>query len=396
MLPDGRVIFEGGEYIDGGKEVWSNLGAVYDPKVNAWTPVVPPAGWLNIGDAASVLLPSGVYMQANCCSHDYQTAFLDARTMTWTEGPNTLSTNNNEVGWTLLPNDTVLEVASEMICGTDKGSQIYQPSTNTWVCGPELPTNLYNGGKGDKELGSTVLTYNGEVLQVAGGTAMGTAILNLSTNTWSVGPTPPGNYNQDDAPSVVEPNGKVLLLMVDKLDGPATCQFFEFDPTTNVLSYAPNPPQCPNNNPGQARLLPLPTGQILFSIAYSHTLELYNPAGAATLAAAPSIAPPALSLYSGEANNMLVGSQLNGLSQAVFYGDDYQGATNYPLVQLIDAQGHVWYARNHDDSYSGIAPHKISYTKFDVPILATGGYTMRVVTNGIASNSVRVAVTQRQ
>ena len=37
------------------------------------------------------------------------------------------------------------------------------------------------------------------------------------------------------------------------------------------------------------------------------------------------------------------GTQLNGLSQAVSYGDDAQTATNYPIVQLSNAEGDVKY-----------------------------------------------------
>ncbi len=43
VLPDGRVICEGGEYNEhSGGEV--NLGAIYDPVANTWTTVAPPAG----------------------------------------------------------------------------------------------------------------------------------------------------------------------------------------------------------------------------------------------------------------------------------------------------------------------------------------------------------------
>src|SRR5580658_9243975 len=66
VLPDGRYIIEGGEYNDG-NSVWTNLGAIYDPVKNKWTPVNPPAGWSMIGDAQAILLANGTYTQANCC-----------------------------------------------------------------------------------------------------------------------------------------------------------------------------------------------------------------------------------------------------------------------------------------------------------------------------------------
>jgi hypothetical protein len=71
VLPDGGVVVEGGEYncASGScNAVWTNQGAIYDPLKNTWTPVQPPKGWTTIGDAQSVILPNGTYMQANCCT----------------------------------------------------------------------------------------------------------------------------------------------------------------------------------------------------------------------------------------------------------------------------------------------------------------------------------------
>src|SRR5579875_2431718 len=41
VLPDGRMIVEGGEYI-GENPVWSNQGEIYDPVTDHWTSVAPP------------------------------------------------------------------------------------------------------------------------------------------------------------------------------------------------------------------------------------------------------------------------------------------------------------------------------------------------------------------
>ena len=45
VLPDGRVIIEGGEYNVSCpmNEDWVSLGAIYDPAADTWTPVSPPA-----------------------------------------------------------------------------------------------------------------------------------------------------------------------------------------------------------------------------------------------------------------------------------------------------------------------------------------------------------------
>ncbi len=56
--------------------------AIYDPLAKTWTSV-PPAQWQStIGDAQSVVLANGTYMQANCCTT--QGALLDPNTLTWT------------------------------------------------------------------------------------------------------------------------------------------------------------------------------------------------------------------------------------------------------------------------------------------------------------------------
>src|SRR5882762_11345218 len=73
VLPDGRVVVEGGEYdCSSGtcNAAWTNQGAIYDPVKNVWTSVAPPAGWTTIGDAQSIILPNGTYLQANCCTKE--------------------------------------------------------------------------------------------------------------------------------------------------------------------------------------------------------------------------------------------------------------------------------------------------------------------------------------
>ena len=101
VLPDGRYIIEGGEY-NLTNAVWTTLGAIYDPVKNKWTSVKPPAGWGSIGDAQSVILNDGTYMQANCCNT--QQAYFNPKTLGWTNITNTGKVDRfDEEGWTLLP-----------------------------------------------------------------------------------------------------------------------------------------------------------------------------------------------------------------------------------------------------------------------------------------------------
>ena len=82
VLPDGRVIIMGGEYNGSNTEVWTNLGAIYDPVANTWTAVPAPAGsaWSSIGDAESTVLADGTFMLAACCGSPAVTPFSIPRT----------------------------------------------------------------------------------------------------------------------------------------------------------------------------------------------------------------------------------------------------------------------------------------------------------------------------
>ena len=115
VLPDGRLIIEGGEY-NFFVPSWTNLGAIYDPLLNTWTSVAPPpffGGFSQrfshtIGDAQSVVLFDGTYTQANCCTREE--ALLDPKTLTWTATGTGKFDIHDEEGWTLLPNKQLLTV----------------------------------------------------------------------------------------------------------------------------------------------------------------------------------------------------------------------------------------------------------------------------------------------
>ena len=106
VLPDGRVVITGGEYLNGNFTL-TNLGAIYDPKANTWTNLPAPATWQYIGDSPSVVLPNGTFMVGNKLTKSM--ASLNATTLKWTVTPGTGKSDfNAEEGWTLLPDGTVL------------------------------------------------------------------------------------------------------------------------------------------------------------------------------------------------------------------------------------------------------------------------------------------------
>jgi hypothetical protein len=77
------------------------------------------------------------------------------------------------------------------------------------------------------------------------------------------------------------------------------------------------------------------------------------------------------------------------------FGDEYENATNYPLVRITNANsGHVFYARTHDHSSMGVATGStIVSTFFDVPkTMDKGASSLEVVANGIASMPISITV----
>src|ERR1700733_5785670 len=234
VLPDGRVIVEGGEYNYGVSPPGSDTtkGAIFDPTIapnGKWTPVTPPTGWKTIGDASSVVLPNGTFMLANCCDYPPQAALLNATTLTWKVLTNTSgyvgkADGNDEEGWTLLPNGKVLTIdtywpGSLFYNPNGKNSEIYDPSTGTWTSAGNTVQQLWDsraacGQATTNEIGPAVLMPDGLVYATGSNscpsTAGHTALYNYLTGTWTAGPDIPGVNDIADGPAALLPNGHVL------------------------------------------------------------------------------------------------------------------------------------------------------------------------------------------
>ncbi len=61
VLPDGRVLVEGGEY-NNLSEAETSQGAIYEPITDTWTKVDPPSDWSAIGDSPATVLPDGTFL----------------------------------------------------------------------------------------------------------------------------------------------------------------------------------------------------------------------------------------------------------------------------------------------------------------------------------------------
>ena len=389
VLPDGRVIVEGGEQ-NFANYVWTNKGAIYDPVADAWTHVSPPSGWANIGDAQSAVLNNGTFMLANCCST--QQALLNASTLTWTPTGSGKFDENDEEGWTLLPGGKVLTVDAYVNIGDPNGknSEIYDPTTGSWTSAGSTIVQLWDS-HGSYEVGPAMLRPDGTVFATgANGAGAGhTSVYNASQGTWTPGPDFPGNLDIADGPAALEANGKVLVMT-----SPGIYQnggvFFEWDGSS--LTQVPAPPNSPNDSSWYGHMLVLPTGQILFT-DYSNDVEVYTPTGDPY----PGIAPSAIlthAVYSRGSSVLLSGFKFNGASQARAYGDDAQDATNYPIVRITNVStGHVFYCRTHDHSTMAVGFPGPAYTHMDIPAnMETGRSDLEVVANGIASPKYTIGI----
>jgi hypothetical protein len=393
VLPDGRVIIEGGEYNgSSGTQAETNKGAIYNPLTNAWTNVNPPTGWTNIGEPPSTILSNGQFMMGSCCTGDV--ALLNATTLTWTvktAASTGKADRSGEEGWSLLPSGKVLTVDTTNTPRTE----IYTPSTGKWASAGSTPVSLVNGD----EVGPQVLRPNGTVF--ATGATGANAVYNAAHATWSAGPSFPviggKQYDIADGPGAVLPDGNVLVMA-----SPGTYQmpahFFEFNGT--MLTQVTDAPGSTGLTSYYGLMLVLPTGQILFNDRIGH-LYVYTSTGLSQTSWRPHVTKVATTanvttttLAAGK-TYVVSGTQLGGLTQASGYGDDYQSATNYPLVRITNtATGHVIYTRTSGMTSMSVAPGVASSAHFTLPAgIALGASTLAVVANGIASPTVSVNVT---
>ena len=401
VLPDGRVIIEGGEY-NFLTPTWTAQGAIYDPLADTWTSVAPPPFFggfgpfaQTIGDAQGIVLFDGTYMQSDCCTKDE--ALLDPKTLTWTRTGAGKFDIHDEEGWTLLPNKKVLTVDAYVGAYDPTGMnfETYEPSSGKWTSpGGGTAVQLWDsaadcGGShfASFEVGPAVLRPDGSVF-ATGANACGAAHTAIYKGSWKAGPDFPDHLGIADGPAALEPNGKVLM-MASPLIFRTPSTFFEWD--GNNLTTAPPAPNAENDSSFYGNMLVLPTGQILFTDFFF--VSVYNPTGTYDPAWAPVVQKAPATVSPG-GSYVISGHLFNGMSQAAAYGDDAQSATNYPIVRITNnATGHVFYSRTHDHSSMAVAFNGLVSTHFDVPAAQESGPSkLVVVANGIPSQPVDVNV----
>jgi len=385
VLADGRVVIIGGEYNFGVFDL-TNLGAIYDPAANTWTPLNPPKGWSYIGDSPASMLPNGYFLVGDKLTK--LMAALNPKTLTWTEVSSAGKSDfNAEEGWTLLANGTILTIDVK----NAPNSEIYNTTSRSWISAGSTIVDLHSpspfgclpfGPNGKYcyyppgEIGPAILRPDGTVFATGstptGASSGNTAIYNTTTSTWAVGPSFPAGDDAGDEFAALLPNGHVLV------DGNSGYSY-EWDGTKLTRGPATE----------AQSLLVLPTGEVLVGGS-----ETYTSTGTYSPSWAPTITNFTASVTRGSTYK-ISGTQFNGLSQAAAFGDEFETATNYPLVRITNnSTGHVFYAKTHDHSTMAVATgSSIVSTNFDVPSGAeTGASGLVVVANGIPSVAVNITV----
>ena len=305
ILPDGRMIVEGGEYL-GGTPEWTNKGAIYDPVANTWRPVAPPGGWTNIGDAQGEVLANGTFILSQACQNCLSSsptlttddALFNSTGLNWLPIPGQGKNDpNDEEGWTLEPSGQLLTIDTWLTPTTE----LFTPSTLNWANAGNTVRSPVNSAAA--EIGPQVEMPGGNTLVVGAGsgaeapaacattTPAATALYDYASGKWVNGPPIPTiggmQYDSADGPGTILPDGNVLF-DVSPCVYNTPIAFELYDAASNTLSQVPNVPNAANDSTYFTRLLALPNGQILFNDG-SHQMEVYTAGGTPNPAWAPVI-----------------------------------------------------------------------------------------------------------
>ena len=379
VLKDGRVYVAGGEYGTGLAK-----GETYNPLTNTWT--LTPAPGQNVSDANSEILSDGRILQALVAGNLTGTIIYNPVTNTYSPGPSALGIHN-ESAWVKLPDNSILYIDR-----LSTASERYIPALNSWIADGSVPVQLYDAF-GD-ELGAALLLPDGRAffLGSSGHTAYYSPSGTTSQGTWAAGPDIPSGKGTPDAPAAMMVNGKILCAVSPIPTGanhfPAPTSYYEFNYLTNSFTQvsAPAGGSTANESSYVTNMLDLPDGRVLYNEQGSNTYYVYTPAGSSLTVGKPvitNIITKSCNLYT------ITGTKFNGISQGAAYGDDWQMATNYPLVRLTSG-ANVYYARTSNWNSTGVqrgnAPDT---TQFTLPAgLPVGTYSLVVVANGISSDPV--------
>ena len=389
VLKDGRVFVAGGEYGSG-----KYTAETYNPLTNTWT-MAPNLGKL-FADANSEILNDGRVIVGTLNGSGDNTSIFNPVTNTWSTGP-TCQNIHDESAWVKLADNSILFVDFG-----STSSERYIPSLNQWVVDATVPVMLYDPYW--YETGAGFLLPDGRAffLGSTGHTAYYTPTGTASPGTWAAGPDIPmvndTMYGTVDAAAAMMVNGKILcsaspVNFTQSIDSSflAPTAFFEFDYTSNSFTQI-NTPSITTDSLDhsiacfETNMLDLPDGTVLYVSQYTQQYYVYTPDGTPLVAGKPTIN----SIHQLNCDTFkITGTLFNGISEGAAYGDDWQMATNYPVIRLTNGTK-VWYARTFNWSSTNVQTGTaLDSTLFTLPTgLPYGTYSLVVTANGIASDPI--------
>jgi len=408
VLHSGNVLIVGGEqnYSDSGVESDNtNKSELYNPTTNTWTEVAPPnngqGDWANIGSPPFVELPDGRvmigYFGNNGQSTHNESMIFDEKTMSWTSAGTNKMGRNTEAGFTLMQTDKVLTVNTSGNQGLTS-AEVFDPTTGQWSAGGNTPASLEYS-----EIGPALSLPNGNVL--ATGATGQNAIFDSKANTWGKVPSFPALQNglqlvAQDNEAAILPNGNVLTVTAgfphdtQNVESMAPSRWVEYDWASNNWIWLPNDLfQAPSSEePNGIFMLPLPTGQVM--ISNNGQMELFNGPGSPDQNWLPVVSSLSSTTLTPNTSYTVTGTQLSGLTQGQQWGDEWEAATNYPLVQVTNkATHHVFYGTATDISTTSIKPGTPSTVNFTLDSkVENGDSSLKVIASGFASTPVDVTV----
>ncbi|HVU50171.1 MAG TPA: hypothetical protein VHL80_05775 [Polyangia bacterium] len=377
VLRDGRYWSGGGEYVVGATTRAAN--EVYDPAADAWSPL--PDMPEDMADTPAALLGDGRVLVLGhrwASMNTYVLSFdpLPAWSLT---APWSYEVGDQESSSTTLQDGSVI-VGSRLF-------DIFLPGAGVWISAAPPP-----GGAGvfqppnDDEMGPILVLRDGRALVLGANekNAVFTPGGRGGAGSWTPAADTPSGLNHSDAPSAVEPDGKVLSV-VTKGDGDdggddRSAALYEYDPTADAWTLLPTP--FAFDDVERVILLVLPNGQIWASGSGSATAWLYTPAGAPRPEWRPSLGGFAVTAAGSFA---LTGQNLNGATPGADFGDDAKMGTGFPVVSFVDAAGHVYYGRSSD--FDDMTPTRCASARVVPPAgIPDGAYAVHVAASGVGED----------
>lgn len=385
VLQNGKVYIAGGEFGTG-----SGLAELYDPLTDTWSNIPGVPNGYYLGDCNSDMLPDGRVLQnvVDDGTHSSGTNLIyDPVSDSIIPGPH-CGYSDDEAAWLKLPDYSILFEATNSTL-----TSRYIPALNNWINDGQLPVTMYDNYGSEAGAGLMLPDGRGFFLGSSGYTVYYTPSGDTSEGHFTQGPTIPGGYGTPDAPAAMMNDGHILCAVARIPDGPAvgqifsdTSYFYDFDYTTNTFHPLPAPgggdsvnqPSC------SSVLLCLPDGNVLLGIEGSNRYYIYTPGNPPLAAGKPTVD----SVIPTGCGYMITGTLFNGITQGAAYGDDWQMATNYPVVRLV-AQGKTYYARTTNWNRTGIQTGNLPDTAyFTMPAsVPNGDYALLLSANGNSSDT---------